>query len=147
MNAQQKDIIFLSLSWQANFDDHQRLLKLLNDKENFDFPDYIDSSDHPIMYDGEHIDDEEIKERLKAQLKPTVCIVIPAMLDPEYEDWTRLEIECANKLGKPILGIIPQGQTEIKNITPLIRDSAGSIVGWKNEAILRKIQDILVPPW
>ncbi len=57
-----------------------------------------------------------------------------------YSKWINKEIVIANKgfaNPKPIIGIIPWGQT---NISKIVQDNADEMVGWNTESIVAAIR-------
>ncbi|HDR1337417.1 TPA: TIR domain-containing protein, partial [Pasteurella multocida] len=58
-----------------------------------------------------------------------------------HSDWMKWEIETANKLGIPIIGIIPRGQERISKI---VFDNSIVDVRWNTESIVQAIRDYAI---
>jgi hypothetical protein len=54
-----------------------------------------------------------------------------------YREWIQKEMEIANYYSKPIVGIIPWGQT---NVPQIVRNVAKEMVGWNTNSIIDAIR-------
>ncbi len=123
--------IFISHAWEYN-DDYYRLEEMLNDAENFKWKNYSvpkhDSLDTAT--------DDELIDALINQIQPTHIVIILSGMYSVYRDWMQIEMEIAEKLKKPLLGIVPWGQERIPQD---VQDVVDDMVGWNTISIVDAI--------
>lgn len=78
-----------------------------------------------------------LKEQLRNQIRPTqVCLIIAGMY-VNHSDWIQFEIEFAQSLNKPIIGLNPWASER----TPLaVQTSAREMVNWNTSSIVAAIR-------
>jgi hypothetical protein len=80
-----------------------------------------------------------LEEELRQQIRPAQCVVVLAGMYAAHSDWIQFEIDFAQSLGKPILGIIPWGAER----TPIsVSLAANKMVGWNASTIVSGIREI-----
>ena len=126
--------LFISHAWQYS-DGYERILKFIGDAPNFIWTNY--SVPESKAFDG--LNNAQLKEQLKNQMRPTQCVVVLAGMYVAHSDWIQFEIDFATSLGKPILGVVPWGAER----TPLAVSSAATrMVNWNSASIVQGIRDI-----
>lgn len=58
----------------------------------------------------------------------------------QYKDWIKYEIDESIRIGKPILGIRPYGNS---NIPTYVSDNANKIVNWNTDSIVSAIRELV----
>jgi len=120
--------IFISHAWKYNAE-YDRLIDYLDDAEKFDYANYSVPEHDPV--------DGNIEEALHKQIRPVEVVLILAGMYVSHSDWIQFEIDFADLLGKPIIGIKPWGSER----TPqAVQDKAQEIVGWNTSSIVSAIR-------
>ena len=77
-------------------------------------------------------------EALKKQIRPVNCVLIISGMYVAYSYWIQAEIDFANLIDKPIIGIKPWGSEQI----PLaVQEAAIEMVGWNTSTNIGAIRD------
>src|SRR5947209_392590 len=96
--------LFISHAWRYS-QSYYRIENLLDAAYYFRYRNY--SSHRGRAF--EKMPDKELKEQLRRQIRPVeVCIILGGMY-VNHSHWIQFEINVANRLGKPILGVFPRG--------------------------------------
>jgi hypothetical protein len=127
--------LFLSHAWDYD-DDYDRLVKLLNNAQDFHWRNLSVPSNDRIHHLSTGA---EIRAALAFYINKADCVLICAGMYCAHREWIQAEIDIARELGKPIIGIELWGQER----TPTdIQDSASRMVGWSTESIVSAVRDI-----
>lgn len=132
--------IFISHSW-AHGDAYDKLISMLERRNNFFFKDYSVPQDDPI-HDAPT--SRALYDAIKRQMAPASLVLIMAGVYSSYSDWIGQEIKIANedfKFVKPIVGIKPWAN---KNVSTVVQDNADVLVGWNTESIVQAIRDYAI---
>lgn len=125
--------LFISHAWKYH-DDYRRIVDLLDNANRFEYANYSVPKDE--SYDD--MGSSELYDQLRKQIRPVESVVILAGLYVSYSNWIKFEINYAQKLDKPIIGVQPWGSDQ----TPKpVSQSANTIVGWNSKTIVRAIRD------
>lgn len=125
--------LFISHSWKYS-NQYDNLVNLLNKKEGFVYKNYSVPKDDPI-HNAESA--KELKEAIKAQMRPASCVLILAGVYASYSKWINIEIELAKKLGKNIIAIELFGS---ERTSQKVKNNADSIVKWNTDSIINAIK-------
>lgn len=80
-----------------------------------------------------------LKEEIRGQIRPVQCVIVLAGMYAAHSDWIQFEIDFAQFLQKPILGIVPWGAER----TPLsVTKAADKMVYWNSASIVQGIREI-----
>ena len=120
--------LFISHAWKYNAE-YDRLIDYLGDAENFDYANYSVPEHDPV--------DGNIEEALRKQIRPVEVVLILAGMYVSHSDWIQFEIDFADLLGKPIIGIKPWGS---ERIPQAVQDKAQEIVRWNTSSIVSAIR-------
>jgi hypothetical protein len=83
------------------------------------------------------LNSEELTKQLNNQMRPADIFVILAGMYVAHSDWIQYEINFARRIGRPILGIRPWGNT----VLPVaVQNGADEIVGWNSPSIVSAIR-------
>lgn len=125
--------IFISHSWQYT-DTLESLRKLLNARGYFNASYEESTKDSPINSFNEYY----IKKRLSEKIINSNIILALAGIYASYSSWMKWELEKAQELGIPIIGVIPRGQEKISTIV-----SSRSVIDvkWNTEGIVSAIRN------
>ena len=124
--------LFISHAWRYS-DGYDALVKYLANASNFDHANY--SVPEAKAFAG--LSNAQLKEQLKDQIRPAqVCLIIAGMY-VNHSDWIQFEIEFAQSLDKPIIGLNPWASQR----TPLaVQSAAREMVNWSTASIVAAIR-------
>ena len=126
--------IFISHAWTYN-SDYYRLIELLDEAPNFLYSNYSVPEHDPVDANN----NTKLKEELRQQIRPVEVVVILGGMYVAYSDWIQFEIDYAEDLEKPILGIRPWGAQKMPQA---VQDAADKIVGWNTPTIVSAIREL-----
>lgn len=124
--------LFISHAWDYN-DEYYRLVRFLHEAPNFYFRNYsVPEHDRLMVNSNFALDDG-----LWKQIRPVNVAIILSGMYVNHRRWIQREIEIAQLLRKPIIGVMPWGQqripTEIQNVVI-------TMVGWNTSSIIEAIR-------
>lgn len=125
--------LFISHSWDYE-DDFERLKNRLDDVDGFEFLDYSVPQDDPLDAQS----NAELRRQLRSKIKQTSAVVIISGMYASYSDWIEAEINIANDLDKPIIGVKPWGNERMPR---KVKEEARVIVGWNTQSIVDAVQE------
>ncbi|MFM5008369.1 TIR domain-containing protein [Aeromonas veronii] len=131
--------LFISHSW-AYGDAYDKICKMLNaevTEDGFNYKNYSVPKDNPI-HDAEN--DKQLKEAIKAQIKPASVVVIMAGVYSTYSRWINIEIEIAQEMGKKILAVEPWAS---ERTSQTVKNAADKIVKWNSSSIVGGIESLV----
>ena len=124
--------IFISHAWRYNAD-YYRLINRLDEAPNFLYSNYSVPEHDPVDAGNS----SKLREELRQQIRPVEVVIILSGMYVAYSDWIQFEIDFAQDLGKPILGIRPWGAQVMPQA---VQDAADEIVGWNAPTIVSAIR-------
>lgn len=122
--------VFISHAWKYS-DDYYRIVRLLNDAPNFSWQNYSVPEHDPLD------DEEELKEGLRKQIRPVHIVVILAGMYANHSDWIEFEMDFADLIDKPMIGVRPWGQ---QRVPKEVQDRVREMVGWNTTSIVSAIR-------
>ncbi len=124
--------LFISHAWDFN-DAYHRLINLLNEAPYFDWRNYSVPEHDPLDVQTPL----GLTRALYRQMRPTHAVLILAGMYAHHREWILKEIEIAQELDKPIIGLVPRGQER----TPLvIQNAAKAMVHWNTASIVEAVR-------
>ena len=126
--------LFISHSWNYS-ENYQRIVELIK-KQGLNFYDHSVPKDDPIHTNGT---DKQLHDAIKAKMKGTSCILIPAGVYASYSKWIKKEIAIAESYGKKIIAIEPWGSDRTSQV---VKNSADKIVKWQGKSIVDAIKEL-----
>jgi MTH538 TIR-like domain (DUF1863) len=78
-------------------------------------------------------------EILKPQINWASVLVVLITPDTKNSEWVAWEIECAERMGKRIVGVWDHGKAQC-DIPPVLDQYADAIVGWQGERVKDAIE-------
>jgi len=125
--------LFISHAWKYG-DDYDRMVDLLNDASYFSWANYS----VPVDKAFEKMTKSQLKDELRDQIRPVNAVLILGGMYVSYSDWIQFEIDFAQEIGKPIIGVKPWGA---KVMPKAVSDAADVIVGWNTSTVVQAIRD------
>lgn len=126
--------LFISHSWSYS-ERYNSMVNLLNNRDYFTWTNYS----VPVDKAFEDMNNAELKEQLRNQIRPVNCAVIIGGMWTNHSDWIKFEMDFAASIGKPILGVRPRGALVMPTAIVLAADK---IVNWNSDAIVAGIREI-----
>jgi len=124
--------VFISHSW--TYEDHYQEVKgLLDDAYGFEYFNHSISSDDPIDAQLPN----HLRKEIRDQIQSTSVVLVLAGMYVAYSDWIQEEIEIANEMGKPIIGVLP---AENDRVPTIVRAKATELVYADGTKILDAIE-------
>lgn len=121
--------LFISHAWRYS-EPYNRLIEYLDAAPNFTYSNYSVPSHDPVS-------DEDLKEELRQQIRPVAVVLVLAGMYTNHSKWIKFEMDYADSIGKPIVGIRPWGQERTPNEVIL---KAKEMVGWNTSSIVDAIR-------
>ncbi|MCD8633866.1 TIR domain-containing protein, partial [Clostridioides difficile] len=118
--------VFISHAWKYG-NDYDRLINLLNNANNFSYYNYSAPKEKPLFPDGTPFSNSDIAKKITDKISPSQITIVISGMYVQYKDWIKYEIDESIRIGKPILGIRPYGNS---NIPTYVSDNANKIVNW-----------------
>jgi len=123
--------VFISHSWRYE-DQYKDVKSLLDDAHGFEYFDHSVSSDDPIDAQLPN----HLRNKIHDQMRSTSVVLVLAGMYVAHSDWIQEEIEMAADMGKPVIGVIPEGNDQVPNI---VDEHATELV----EADGRQVLDVI----
>ncbi len=80
-----------------------------------------------------------MQEELRQQIRPVNCVVIIGGMWTNHSDWIQFEMDFAESIGKPILGVRPRGA---KMMPSAVVAKSDKVVNWNADSIVAGIREI-----
>lgn len=123
-------LISHSWSYSTQFD---TVCSWLNNTANFTWSNYSVCCNDPL----DTKTDAELKEKLRNKISAASCIIVLSGMYATYSKWIDFEIETAQTMNKPIIGVKPWGQERI----PLkIQNASIEMVGWNSNSVVTAVR-------
>ena len=127
-------MIFISHAWTYS-SHYYTLVDWFNEEPNFSWSNCSVPS-HDALPDKTTT---ALKAALTRQINPSQIVIILGGMYAAYSDWIEYEIDEANRLGKPIVGVKPWGQERIPSI---VKDASWcDPVGWNRSSIISAVRE------
>ena len=124
--------IFISHAWRYNTS-YYRLINRLRVAPNFLCANHSVPKHDPVDANNTR----KLKEKLRQQIRPVEVVIILGGMYVPYSDWIQFEIDYAQYLDKPILGVKPWAA---QRMPQAVQNAANKTVGWNIPTIVRAIR-------
>ena len=124
--------IFISHSWKYN--EYERIISFLDKTEDFFYSNYSISEDKAVI----GLSDNNLSDKIRSHIKLSQIVLIPAGMEVNYRRYIQFELEIAQEMRKPIIGIIPFGK---KRKPQIIIAAASKIIYWGRKSIVEAIEE------
>lgn len=121
--------LFISHAWNYN-EDYYKMVDYLRSAPNFDWRNHSVPEHDPLPMD-------ELAKRLYNQIYSVNSVIVIAGMYVPRSDWIIKEIEIAQKLRKPIIGVKPWGAQVVPTV---VQSAAKEIVGWNTSSIIDAVR-------
>lgn len=124
--------LFISHAWRYS-DGYQRVNDFLLGAPNFIYRNYSVPEDKAF----EGMSRAQLQEQLRAQIRPAQVVIVVSGMYVAHSDWIQFEIDFANSLNKPIVGLVPWGAERLPSA---VTNAATEMVGWNTSSIVSAIR-------
>lgn len=124
--------LFISHAWGYN-ESYYRLYNMLVQAPNFRFANYSVPKHDPVDAGNK----TKLGEELRQQIRPVNVVLILGGMYVNYSEWIQFEIDYADYLGKPIIGIRPWNAQLMPNA---VQNISKEVVGWSTSNIVSAIR-------
>lgn len=122
--------VFISHAWDYS-DEYYKIVEFLNDAPNFRWNNLSVPEHDPIL------NTDELAKELHNQMRPAHAFLILSGMYVAHSDWILYEINFARRIGRPIIGIRPRGNS----LMPVaVKNAADVVVGWNSGSIVNAIR-------
>ncbi len=128
--------IFISHSWMTTAD-YQNLVRLLEAAPDFRFRSFSVPRCFPGLDPGGSPTESRIVRELAHQIRPARCVLIISGMYLADPKWITVEIDLAQKLERPIIGLQPPDE---QPVPAPVQDAAEEIVAWETTVIVDAIR-------
>lgn len=105
----------------------------------FSFYNYSAPQEKPLALSSSNATDAEIEQAITAKIKNAQVVLVIGGMYELYHKWMKYEVDEAMRMGKPIIAIMPWGQSYM----PVeLQAKATQIVGWNSTSIVKAIRDL-----
>jgi len=120
--------VFVSHSWE--YDEHyERIVDFLDEVPSLEWQNHSVPSTDPLPVDTE----SALRSELRNQMKTASVVVVSSGMYGAHSTWIPEELELADELGKPVIAIIPEGQSKVP---AKIQEVADTQVGWRKASLV-----------
>ena len=126
--------IFISHAWRYNTD-YYELINRLKMTPNFLYANYSVPEHDPVDANN----NRKLAEELCQQIRPVGVVIILGGMYVAYSNWIQFEIDFAQSLGKPILGVKPWAA---QRMPQAVQNAADKVVGWNAPTIVSAIRGL-----
>lgn len=128
--------IFISHAWKYG-ESYDKLISLLDDAPYFSYHNYSAPIEKPLFPYGTPYSSKDIANKITNKIMPAQITLVIAGMYGAYSDWMKYEIDESRRMGKPIIGVRPWGQT---NTPSYVQNNATEMVGWNSSSIVSAIR-------
>ena len=121
--------IFICHAWKRPTDEYGRFLKMLDAANNFIYSNYSVSADNPLPGNPQ--------KGLEYRIQQSHVFIVLAGMYVEYRDMMKSEINYADNINKPILGVALRGST---NYPQTVDFAEIRRVGWNTDSVVTAIR-------
>lgn len=131
--------LFISHAWRYG-KDYDRLISFLDSAPYFSYYNYSAPKERPLFPEGTPLNNKMIASKITDKISPAQIVLVISGMYGAYSDWMGYEINEAVRLGKPILGIYPWGQTYVPQRVLAVADE---MVHWNTDSIVGAIRRLV----
>ena len=131
--------LFISHAWKYGYA-YTDLVGLLDKAKYFSYYNYSAPIEKPLFPAGTPATNAEIRRLITQKIAPSQITIVIAGMYTSYREWMQYEIDESVRMGKPILGIRPWGNTIVPTY---VSSYANEIVGWNTDSIVSAIRRLV----
>lgn len=127
--------LFVSHSWD-HLDDLKNLRTLLEQRGYFNV-EFLEVTPDKAFNSN---DTDYLHKKVHELIVKADVLIGLAGVYASWSEWMNWELGEANRLGIPVLGVIPWGQ---KYVSETVRNHADDMCHWNTESIVKKIRELI----
>lgn len=128
--------IFISHAWRYG-SSYDNLISLLDNASYFSYYNYSAPKEKPLFPLGTPYTSSDIASKITDKIRPSQITLVISGMYGAYSDWMKYEIDESVRMGKPVIGIYPWGQTYAPSY---VTQNATEMVHWNTESIVSAIR-------
>ena len=129
--------LFISHSWSYG-DAYDKLVVMFKECPCFKWTDYSVPRNDPIHNAPTTT---ALRNAIYRQMAPVNCVIVMGGVYSTYSKWINIEIEMAQRMGKPIVMVAPWGAERTSEV---VKSAADVIVGWRSSSIVEAIRSYAI---
>lgn len=126
--------LFISHSWSYS-ERYNSMVSMLTNRPYFEWQNY--SVPESKAFVG--LNSNALAEQLRNQIRPAQCVIIIGGMWTNHSDWIQFEMDFANRIGKPILGVRPRSASVMPQAVVRV---SNLVVNWNSDSIVAGIRQI-----
>lgn len=120
--------VFVSHSWE--YDEHyERIVDFLDEVPSLEWQNHSVPSTDPLPVST----DDALRSELQNQMRTASVVIVSSGMYGAHSNWIPEELDLADELGKPVIAIVPEGQSKIPT---KIQEVADTLVGWRKASLV-----------
>lgn len=131
--------LFISHAWKYG-DTYNGLIQLLDAAPLFSYYNYSAPKEKPLFPPGTPYTSMEIAKKISSKIRPSQITLVLSGMYVAYSDWMKYEIDESIRMGKPVIGVYPWGQT---NAPQYVTSNATEMVHWNTTSIVSAIRRLV----
>ena len=128
--------LFISHAWKYN-DDYDRLVNLLNSENSFSWLNWSAPEDKPAIPEGMVAPNQVVLDAIARKINMSDCVLVISGMYVNHSDWILAEMEIAQKLGKPLIGVEPWGSERVPSA---VREKTNVDIGWQTSSVIQAVR-------
>lgn len=133
--------LFISHAWRYG-EEYDRLVALLNGAQSFPWLNWSAPEDRPAIPPGMVVPNQVVIQQIAAKMRMADCVLVIAGMYAHYSDWIQAEMDIAQRIRLPLIGVRPWGSQRIPEAV-VVRTAED--VGWQTESIVAAIKRHIAP--
>jgi hypothetical protein len=123
--------VFISHAWECN-DDYKRFVGMLDSDPQLTWQNYSVPEEVTL-----NVKTGRLEDQLHDQIGPAEIVVILSYMQLDHRYWIQKEIDIAQQMNKPIIGIAPWKK---ERVLDMIQSAASEIIEWDTQSIVDAIK-------
>ena len=128
--------LFISHAWKYG-ETYNGLIRLLDAAPLFSYYNYSAPKEKPLFPPGTPYTSSEVARMISNKIGPSQITLVLSGMYGAYSEWMKYEIDESIRMGKPVIGIYPWGQT---NAPSYVTSNANEMVRWNTDSIVSAIR-------
>lgn len=120
--------VFVSHSWEHD-EHYERIVGFLDEVPSLEWQNHSVPSTDPLPVST----DSALRTELRNQMKTASVAVVSSGMYGAHSNWIPKELDLAEELDKPVIAIIPEGQSKVPT---KIQEAADTQVGWRKASLV-----------
>jgi hypothetical protein len=125
--------LFVSHSW-GHGEHYERIVEFLDEVPSLEWQNHSVPSTDPLPVNT----DEALRSELRTQMRTASVVIVSSGMYGAHSKWIPVELDLADELGKPVIAIVPEGQSKVPT---KIQEVANTQVGWRKASLVNALAE------